>query len=223
MAAPGREPEISGIPKLHSGRTRYRLLGFPADRIKPCYAWIGWAYPRVRHGTTQWLELVGLASQLQKSWVSRSGIAALPERMICPSPLDRSRALRPSAAPAQHAARAGSGRSRYRDRAPGPGPAAPAAGTNGLTVAGNSGSSTCSLFLVFIPLSLLLRQHAGLFIIECVAYARPTGHGSKRIRASAGTRHTEVRFCGRRSPRSSSPLRREQCRHNEWVHQPRRQ
>ena len=114
LAAPGREPEISGIPKLHSGRTRYRLLGFPADWIKPCYAWIGWAYPRVRHGTTQWLELVGLASQLQKSWVSRSGIAALPERMICPSPLDRSRALRPSAAPAQHAARAGSGRSRYR-------------------------------------------------------------------------------------------------------------
>ena len=71
--------------------------------------------------------------------------------------------------------------------------------------------------------SPLLRQHAGLFTIECGAYARPTGHGSKRIRASAGTRHTEVRFCGRRSPRSSSPLRREQCRHNEWADQPRRQ
>ena len=69
--------------------------------------------------------------------------------------------------------------------------------------------------------SPLLRQHAGLFTIKCVAFVRPTGHDSKRIWISAGTRHTEVPFCGRRSPRVCAPSRatREPRRRSQWAHQ----
>ena len=68
----------------------------------------------------------------------------------------------------------------------------------------------------------LLRQHASLFASQCGAFVRPTGHGSKRIWISAGTRHTEVPFCGRGSPRVCAPSRatREPRRRSQWAHQP---